>query len=83
MKYIRDTIQPYLDNQNHNWSWLSDVTGLSRSVTYGIKNNSRNNITLRNITKIALALNMDMNDLKVLETQKSTSMAATTNVQSK
>ena len=77
---IRDTIQPYLDEQDRNWSWLSDVTGLSRSVTYGIKNNSRNNVTLRNITKIALALNMDMNDLKVLETQKSTQVEATTSV---
>lgn len=63
---LNEIIQVYLDNQNHNWSWLSDETGLSRSVTYGIKNEVRNNITLRNITKIAIALNIDMNEFKKL-----------------
>ena len=68
---LKNIIQSYLDDQNHNWSWLSEETGLSRSVTYGIKNEVRENVTLRNITKISVALNIDMNDFKrLIKTEK-------------
>lgn len=60
-----EVIQKYLDRNNHNWSWLSEETGISREIIYGIKNKKRDNITLRNLLKIADVLDIDLNDFKI------------------
>lgn len=64
---LREIIQKYLDENNRNWSWLADNTGISREIIYGIKNSTQHNITLRNLLKIDKCLNMDMNEFKEVE----------------
>lgn len=61
---LKEVIQKYLDENNHNWSWLSDNTGISREILYGIKKRTQRNITLRNLIKIDEHLHMDLNDFK-------------------
>lgn len=61
---LKEVIQKYLDENNHNWSWLSDNTGISREIIYGIKKRTQRNITLRNLIKIDEHLHMDLNEFK-------------------
>ncbi|MCZ9310645.1 helix-turn-helix transcriptional regulator [Weissella koreensis] len=61
---ISEVIQKYLDKNNSNWSRLSKGTGITRDITYGIKKNKRNLVSLKTIVKISNYLEIDMNEFK-------------------
>ncbi|MBJ7628185.1 hypothetical protein [Weissella confusa] len=47
--------------------WLANVTGVSISALYDVTNGKRNRLTLPSMVKVAIALDLDLNELKKID----------------
>lgn len=63
-----DKIQKKLDEQEKTVYWLSKQTGIHINTIYSLKNNLAKDMAFSKVSKIANALNVDLNEFK--ETEK-------------
>ena len=47
--------------------WLAHVTGVSIAALYDVSNGKRNRLTLPAMVKVAIALDLDLNELKKID----------------
>lgn len=47
--------------------WLANVTGVSIAALYDVTNGKRNRLTLPSMVKVAIALDLDLNELKKID----------------
>ena len=47
--------------------WLANVTGVSIAALYDVSNGKRNRLTLPAMVKVAIALDLDLNELKKID----------------
>ncbi len=47
--------------------WLAHVTGVSIAALYDVTNGKRNRLTLPAMVKVAIALDLDLNELKKID----------------
>lgn len=47
--------------------WLANVTGVSIAALYDVTNGKRSRLTLPSMVKVAIALDLDLNELKKID----------------
>lgn len=47
--------------------WLANITGVSITALYDVTNGKRNRLTLPSMVKVAIALDLDLNELKKID----------------
>lgn len=47
--------------------WLANITGVSITALYDVTNDKRNRLTLPSMVKVAIALDLDLNELKKID----------------
>lgn len=47
--------------------WLAHVTGVSIAALYDVTNGKRSRLTLPSMVKVAIALDLDLNELKKID----------------
>ena len=52
---------------NRTRYWLANVTGVSIAALYDVTNGKRNRLTLPSMVKVAIALDLDLNELKKID----------------
>ena len=52
---------------NRTRYWLANVTGVSIAALYDVTNGKRNRLTLPAMVKVAIALDLDLNELKEID----------------
>lgn len=52
---------------NRTRYWLANVTGVSIAALYDVTNGKRNRLTLPAMVKVAIALDLDLNELKKID----------------
>ncbi|APS27865.1 MULTISPECIES: helix-turn-helix domain-containing protein [Weissella] len=60
-------INMVLKNKGLTNYWLSGVTGIDKTTLYSLKVGKLRTLTLRNMIKVAIALDIDLNELKKID----------------
>ena len=64
---LAEKINERLASLDKTWYWLAKETGIHKNALYPMKYGKQKGVTLKTAVRIAVALDMDMNEFKDID----------------